>query len=67
MLPLAAHCADARRTCELVEQLRSSVDLSGVGYYKLAPGAHLQTHSGPTNERLTCHLTLTQCDDVFAH
>ena len=51
MLPLAAHCADAKRTCELVETLRGSADLSGTGYYLLAPGARLQAHSGPTNER----------------
>ena len=24
----------------------------------MKPGAHLQVHSGPTNTRLTCHLTL---------
>lgn len=65
MLPLAAHCADAKRTCELVEQLRGSVDLSGTGYYMLAPGAQLQTHSGPTNERLTCHLTLSGAGAKF--
>ena len=32
--------------------------LTGVGYYLLRPGAKIQKHAGPTNERLTCHLTL---------
>eukprot|EP01043_Picozoa_sp_COSAG02_P026023 COSAG02_NODE_1485_length_12370_cov_6.022144_7_plen_551_part_00 len=65
MLPLAAHCMDAKRTCELVEELRGSVDLSGTGYYRLSPGAQLQMHSGPTNERLTCHLTLSGAGAQF--
>lgn len=65
MLPLAAHCTDAKRTCELVEELRGSVDLSGTGYYRLSPGAQLQIHSGPTNERLTCHLTLSGAGAQF--
>jgi aspartate beta-hydroxylase len=58
-------------TCALVRQLRNETDnkqgsdrgdgngdLSGVGYYMLKPGTHLQVHAGPTNTRLTCHLTL---------
>ena len=65
MLPLAAHCADAKRTCELVEELRGSVDLSGTGYYMLKPGTQLQIHSGPRNERLTCHLTLSGAGAQF--
>lgn len=32
--------------------------LSAAAYYLLQPGARLQAHAGPTNERLTCHLTL---------
>ena len=35
-----------------------AAELDGAGYYLLAPGTRLHPHAGPTNERLTCHLTL---------
>ena len=60
--------------CALVKKLRAaakllgaklqtgnvtnSSNLSGAGYYMLQPGTQLQVHAGPTNTRLTCHLTL---------
>jgi|EP01047_Picozoa_sp_COSAG01_P044002 hypothetical protein len=45
------------------EQAQPSKDtgdqsMDGVGYYVLRAGAVIQPHAGPTNERLTCHLTL---------
>ena len=36
----------------------TNLSLSGVGYYMLQPGTQLLAHAGPTNQRLTCHLTL---------
>lgn len=68
-----ARCAAAKATCALLSALRVGGAESGVqpvvheparaaaggaGYYKLKPGTRLQPHAGPTNERLTCHLTL---------
>lgn len=35
-----------------------SPSVSGSGYYILKPGTRLHPHAGPTNARLTCHLTL---------
>ena len=70
MLALEPHCTTAApATCALVRLLRGEVEeagpggavgsgLAGVGYYLLRPGATLRAHAGPTNERLTCHLTL---------
>lgn len=37
----------------------ASAPLTGAGYYVLRPGTRLVAHSGPTNERLTCHLTFS--------
>ena len=57
MLPLEPYCYLAVETCALVSALRGTEDLKGAGFYMLTPGTKLQKHSGPTNERLTCHLT----------
>ena len=57
MLPLEPYCYLAVETCALVSALRDTEDLKGAGFYMLEPGTKLQKHSGPTNERLTCHLT----------
>eukprot|EP00316_Scyphosphaera_apsteinii_P016241 CAMPEP_0119330280 /NCGR_PEP_ID=MMETSP1333-20130426/77908_1 /TAXON_ID=418940 /ORGANISM="Scyphosphaera apsteinii, Strain RCC1455" /LENGTH=388 /DNA_ID=CAMNT_0007339637 /DNA_START=128 /DNA_END=1294 /DNA_ORIENTATION=- len=60
----------AKVACKVVRKLQQSVNdpdlrnvhtstsLSGAGYYRLRPGTRLQAHAGPTNQRLTCHLTL---------
>ena len=44
---------------------QGEADLAGVGYYMLQPGTRLQVHAGPTNTRLTCHLTLDGGDDSW--
>jgi len=59
MVQLESCCTVAAATCDLVRKIRGTADLQGVGYYLLKPGAKLQKHAGPTNERLTCHLTFT--------
>ncbi|CAK0835149.1 unnamed protein product [Prorocentrum cordatum] len=65
MLPVGARqCAVAPRTCQALRELRGGAGegggggLGGAGWYVLRAGARLRAHAGPTNERLTCHLTL---------
>ena len=47
---------DAERGGQMTHRVHQP--FSAAGYYMLRPGTRLQTHAGPTNERLTCHLTL---------
>jgi len=59
------NCSEFPITSEILDSLGTSILRGMICFSAIEPGTHILPHCGPSNMRLTCHLGIIGCQDVF--